>query len=259
MSVPVLLVVVLSEVVYLARLRRVACLGPRIITATTSSSANIKPSTFTSFSMSRRALSHARSIGDYVCTSCRLQQRRSITTSPARRNNQDIPPSQSSNLLETLQSRGLLSQLAGSQTTLNRALASRKLTFYAGIDPTAPSLHLGHLLPLMVLFWTVAHGHNAISLIGGATARVGDPSGRLTSRDGLGEDVRERNFEKMYSQVGSLWGTAELYMEGRAFDVGLGQRRVLDNSRWLGRLGVLDFLGTLGVGMRIGAMLGRDT
>ena len=56
---------------------------------------------------------------------------------------------------------------------------------YVGVDPTADSMHIGHLLPFMPLFWLWFHGHPAITLLGGATARIGDPTGRLTDRENL--------------------------------------------------------------------------
>ncbi|KAK5171750.1 tyrosyl-tRNA synthetase [Saxophila tyrrhenica] len=167
---------------------------------------------------------------------------------------------QSSNLLDTLESRGLINQIAGDRNALHSLLQSKKLSFYAGIDPTAPSLHLGHLLPLMVLFWTAIHGHNAVSLVGGATARVGDPSGRLTSRADTAGEVQRTNFKSMFSQVGSLWKTALLYAERSGNEKEkMGQQTLLDNAQWLDGLTVLDFLKMLGSGMRLGTMLGRDT
>lgn len=132
--------------------------------------------------------------------------------------------------------------------------------FYAGIDPTAPSLHLGHLLPLMVLFWLYHHGHNVVSLVGGATARVGDPSGRLTSRAKTAEVVHETNFKAMYSQVGRIWDNALQYGQRHGYQAEeAGKKELLDNAAWLDNLNILDFLKMMGNGMRLGAMLGRDT
>ncbi|KAK1811587.1 Sterol O-acyltransferase 2 (Sterol-ester synthase 2) [Friedmanniomyces endolithicus] len=143
---------------------------------------------------------------------------------------------------------------------LDRLLQSRKVGFYAGIDPTAPSLHLGHLLPLMVLFWLYHHGHHVVSLVGGATARVGDPSGRLTSRTTTAESVHDANFTAMHAQLGQLWSNAQLYGRRHGHEeASLGKRQLLNNATWLDQLNVLDFLRTMGNGMRLGAMLGRDT
>ncbi|KAK0873153.1 Sterol O-acyltransferase 2 (Sterol-ester synthase 2) [Friedmanniomyces endolithicus] len=143
---------------------------------------------------------------------------------------------------------------------LDRLLQRKKVGFYAGIDPTAPSLHLGHLLPLMVLFWLYNHGHSVVSLVGGATARVGDPSGRLTSRTTTAESVHDANFTAMHAQLGQLWSNAQSYGRKHGHEeASLGKRQLLNNATWLDQLNVLDFLRTMGNGMRLGAMLGRDT
>lgn len=129
---------------------------------------------------------------------------------------------------------------------------------YAGIDPTASSLHLGHLLPLMVLFWFHIHGHNTVTLIGGATAQVGDPSGRLTSRLKTQSSTQRSNTQSIHTQVGRLWERAETCARRHGHEI-LGRRTILNNEEWLSKLNIMDFLHTLGSGMRIGAMLGRDT
>ena len=166
--------------------------------------------------------------------------------------------SQSQNsVLGVLEERGYVNQVAGDRSVLETLLRTKKLGIYAGIDPTAPSLHLGHLLPLMVLFWVSLYGHTAVSLIGGGTARVGDPSGRLTSRAQTADNVQSSNAEAMFRQVAGLWKNAERYAErhGSKFK----QFRLLNNEDWLTKLNVPDFLKTLGNGMRVGTMLGRDT
>ncbi|KAK3702919.1 tyrosyl-tRNA synthetase [Vermiconidia calcicola] len=112
----------------------------------------------------------------------------------------------------------------------------------------------------MVLFWASVYGHTAVSLVGGGTARVGDPTGRLTSRESTGADVQRSNFEAMFDQTGRLWKTAMLYAQGHGYEEeGIGEHRVLDNAEWLDKLNILDFLKMMGNGMRLGAMLGRDT
>lgn len=149
---------------------------------------------------------------------------------------------------------------ASDRNALEKLLDTKRVGFYAGIDPTAPSLHLGHLLPLMVLFWLYHHGHHTVSLVGGATAKVGDPSGRLTSRAKTAEAVTESNFEAMHAQVGRLWQNAIRYGARHAQDVGgVGRRELLNNAEWLDNLNILQFLKLMGNGMRVGTMLGRDT
>ncbi|KAI6939991.1 tyrosyl-tRNA synthetase [Hortaea werneckii] len=163
-------------------------------------------------------------------------------------------------VLAVLEERGYINQIAGDRNALDRLLESRELGFYAGVDPTAPSLHLGHLLPFMVLFWLYHHGHRVVSLVGGATARVGDPSGRLTSRAKTAESVHDVNFETMFAQLGGLWENVEAYGQRHGYqDSSNGTRELLDNSSWLDTLNILDFLKLMGTGMRLGTMLGRDT
>ncbi|KAK4507628.1 hypothetical protein PRZ48_001363 [Zasmidium cellare] len=165
-------------------------------------------------------------------------------------------------VLSVLEERGLINQIAGDRNALDHLLRTRKLGIYAGIDPTAPSLHLGHLLPYMVLFWLYHHGHHVVSLVGGATSKVGDPSGRLVSRAQTAESVMQANFEAMYAQVGGLWENVVRYGKRHRLDEcekGVGKRELLNNAEWLDGLGILTFLRMMGNGMRLGAMLGRDT
>lgn len=146
------------------------------------------------------------------------------------------------------------------RNALEHLLRIRKMGIYAGIDPTAPSLHLGHLLPYMVLFWLYHHGHHVVSLVGGATSKVGDPSGRLVSRAKTAESVIQANFEAMYAQVGGLWENVVRYGRRHQLDnSGVGKRELLNNAEWLDGLGILQFLKMMGNGMRLGAMLSRDT
>jgi tyrosyl-tRNA synthetase len=90
-------------------------------------------------------------------------------------------------LLQELSQRGFINQ-ASNLDGLNDALNDGKITAYLGSDPTADSLHVGHLVPLMMMRWFHKYGHKVILLIGGATARIGDPSGRDTSRPMMTDD-----------------------------------------------------------------------
>lgn len=163
-------------------------------------------------------------------------------------------------VLKLLEDRGYIAQIAGDRNSLDARLQKRQVGFYAGVDPTAPSLHLGHLLPMMVLFWLYLHGHHVVSLVGGGTARVGDPSGRLTSRVKTAEEVQRTNLEAMFHQTGRLWENVVRYGKRHGYqEDGMGRRDLLDNATWLDGLNILDFLKTLGNGMRLGTMLGRDT
>ncbi len=84
-------------------------------------------------------------------------------------------------ILEDLQKRGLIQQTTDDEG-LRKHLAENKITLYCGFDPTADSLHIGHLLPITMLMRFQHAGHRPIALIGGGTGMIGDPSGRSTER-----------------------------------------------------------------------------
>ena len=104
------------------------------------------------------------------------------------------------------------------------------------------------------------HGHHTVSLVGGATARVGDPSGRLISRDRTASSVQDANFKSLFRQVSNVWETAAKYGQRHGYEPKKEwKRQLLDNADWLLKLDIVSFLQQLGTGMRIGTMLGRDT
>lgn len=209
--------------------------------------------------MSRSLVSRISPKRQYNCLQC---SRRELVGAPTRRTFHSSKPWRRRNdsVLGVLEERGLVNQIAGDRNGLEKVLQQRKAAIYAGIDPTAPSLHLGHLLPLMVLFWMSLYGHKVVSLVGGGTARVGDPSGRLTSRADTAADVQRSNFEAMFEQTGELLKSVKRYARRHGYrEQEIGEHRLLDNAEWLDKLNVLDFLKMLGNGMRIGTMLGRDT
>lgn len=112
----------------------------------------------------------------------------------------------------------------------------------------------------MVLFWLFVHGHLSVSLIGGATAQIGDPTGRLTSRATTAPSTNTANSTALTRQVQGLWANAVEYGARHGYKRSQhGKMKLLDNKEWLLRLNVVDFLRMLGTNMRIGAMLGRDT
>lgn len=146
------------------------------------------------------------------------------------------------------------------RTALDTLLSSRRIGAYAGIDPTAASLHLGHLLPFMILFWLYIHGHSATSLIGGATAKIGDPTGRLTSRTEEKGQIRTSNLISMHNQVRGLWMNVDKIAQKHGYVRTLAWRRaLLNNSTWMNKLNIVEFLSLMGKGARMGTMLGRDT
>jgi tyrosyl-tRNA synthetase len=128
-------------------------------------------------------------------------------------------------------------------------LAERPRTVYAGFDPTADSLHVGHLMALMILRRFQKAGHRPIALVGGATGMIGDPSGKSEERVLLGEATLRANIAGMESQL------------RRFLDFDCGQRSalVVNNHDWMGRFGYLDFLRGVGKHFPVNVMLTKDS
>ncbi|KAI9569677.1 hypothetical protein HD554DRAFT_2249381 [Boletus coccyginus] len=143
---------------------------------------------------------------------------------------------------------------------LNKHLEQPR-TVYLGIDPTAKSLHAGHLLPLICLLHFRLRGNNVIALIGGATGLVGDPSGRMTERQ-LAEKLQvELNTLKLTQAVQRFFSSAAAYAEDRS-STQLSTPpavQVLNNLTWLKDVNLLDFLRTTGIHFRVNNMLTRDS
>nr|KYP72967.1 Tyrosyl-tRNA synthetase [Cajanus cajan] len=110
------------------------------------------------------------------------------------------------NVIQILQQRGLLDSLTSDAL---RSACSTPLRVYCGFDPTAESLHLGNLLALVVLSWFRRCGHRAVALIGGATARVGDPSGKSLERPELDADSLEKNTLGISNTIERILGGAQ--------------------------------------------------
>jgi tyrosyl-tRNA synthetase len=146
----------------------------------------------------------------------------------------------STDLVTALGRRGLVKQTTGAET-LGQLLAERQVTFYLGIDPTGPSLHAGHLVGLLAMAHLQRAGHRPVLLIGGATARVGDPSDKDDMRPLLPVETVARNAALMQQQVGRF--------------IDLERTIVVDNAAWLADLGYLDFLRDIGRHFSVNRML----
>ena len=128
-------------------------------------------------------------------------------------------------------------------------LASAPRTVYAGFDPTADSLHVGHFIPLLMLRRFQRAGHAPIAVMGGATGMIGDPSGRSEERNLLSVDVLRANVAAIGVQV------------SRVLDLSPGpaQARVVNNYDWTQPFGVLEFLRDVGKNFPVGMMLAKDS
>lgn len=132
------------------------------------------------------------------------------------------------------------------------------LTAYCGFDPTADSLHVGHLLPVMALLHFQRAGHNVIAVVGGATARLGDPSGRERAREPLAAERVRAQARGLRAGLERLFENHRELFRGAGGER-LGQAVLLDNSGWLGRQQLLDFLGGAGGRLRMGTLLSRQS
>lgn len=147
--------------------------------------------------------------------------------------------------MQILQERGLVQDMTGDG--LEKWAGSRKVAVYCGFDPTAESLHLGNLLGIIVLSWFQRCGHTPVALVGGATGRVGDPSGKSAERPVMTDDVIERN-------VKSIGGILQ-----KLLTVGEAEPKIVNNLDWYGGMGLLTFLRDVGKFARVGTMLSKDS
>jgi tyrosyl-tRNA synthetase len=150
-------------------------------------------------------------------------------------------------LLAELEWRGLIHDTSAGLA--ERLASGRPLSAYNGFDPTAPSLHVGHLVPLFGLVRLQRHGVKPYALVGGATGMVGDPSGRSAERVLLGREVVDANAAAIRAQM-------ERFLD---FDEGPTQAVMANNLDWLGGVGLLEFLRDVGKHFTIPYMLGKDS
>ncbi|MCB1028525.1 MAG: tyrosine--tRNA ligase, partial [Microthrixaceae bacterium] len=164
-------------------------------------------------------------------------------------------------LLVDLEARGLISD-STDLAVLGRRLNAGPITLYCGFDPTGPSLHAGHLQQLMLLGRIARAGHRPLVLVGGATGRIGDPSGRDSERPLLDDATLAANIASIREQVGRfIRFDGDPPGDDAVDDDGpvVGGGRLVDNHDWTGPLSLLDFLRDVGKHVTIGTMLARDS
>ncbi|HCU8666282.1 TPA: tyrosine--tRNA ligase [Staphylococcus aureus] len=150
-------------------------------------------------------------------------------------------------LIEDLKWRGLIYQQTDEQG-IEDLLNKEQVTLYCGADPTADSLHIGHLLPFLTLRRFQEHGHRPIVLIGGGTGMIGDPSGKSEERVLQTEEQVDKNIEGICKQMHNI------------FEFGTDHGAVLVNNRdWLGQISLISFLRDYGKHVGVNYMLGKDS
>lgn len=134
-------------------------------------------------------------------------------------------------------------------------MSSNSIAVYCGFDPTADSLHLGNLLGIIVLTWCQRLGHQPVALLGGATGRVGDPSGRSTERPVLSEEQIEHNVAAIGKLLRDILGRAGCSSAAATAPA----VKILNNLDWFGPMAFLTFLREVGKFARVGTMLAKDS
>ena len=165
-----------------------------------------------------------------------------------------------SGLLLSLNKRGILKDSfpeSAAQDQLPRLLQSGAQTVYCGFDPTADSLHVGNLLAIVGLLHFRSAGHHVLAVLGGATAQIGDPSGKTSERERLSADAVEANTRSIRESVQRIFTNHELHFHDGAGK--LGTVTVLNNLAWYKDWGVVGFLSEAGRHFRMGTMLGRHS
>lgn len=150
-------------------------------------------------------------------------------------------------VLDLLRSRGLL-EWCSDEEGLKAEMKKGPVTLYIGFDPTADSLHVGHLIPIMVLSWMQRCGHKPIMIAGGGTGMIGDPSGKSKERNLLTADQIEHNVRYVKRQLERLLD----------FTPGPNSAELVNNYDWLGKLNLIDFLRDVGKYFSVNVMVRKE-
>lgn len=156
-------------------------------------------------------------------------------------------PTASFDIIGDLESRGLVSQMSSGDEL--KGFLSRPRTLYSGFDPTAESLHIGNLVPLLALRRFQLAGHKPIALVGGATGLIGDPSFKAAERQLNSSDIVEGWVERLEGQVSQ-------FLE---FGDKANSAIVVNNLDWVKGVGVLDFLRDVGKHFSVNSMIQKDS
>lgn len=132
---------------------------------------------------------------------------------------------------------------------LRELITEKSIGLYCGVDPTGDSMHIGHLIPFMILKRFQLAGHKPLVLIGGATGSIGDPSGRNSERTLQTMDTVQENSRKLAQQMDRL------FLKGDTANSGF---RIVNNYEWLSELSLLAFLRDYGKHFNVNTMLGKD-
>ncbi|MBC8432380.1 tyrosine--tRNA ligase [Desulfobacula sp.] len=149
-------------------------------------------------------------------------------------------------VFETLEERGFIEQC--SDDKLRNLLRNKKITVYAGFDPTENSLHLGHLVPLIALSHFQKAGHKVLLIIGGATGMIGDPSGKSEERNLLSREKVAKNIEGLKKQMAK-------YLDFSEDSAPI----ILNNDDWISKMTFIDWLRDVGKHFSINYMIAKES
>lgn len=150
-------------------------------------------------------------------------------------------------LIDDLNWRGLLYQQTDEEG-MAEVLDQEKISLYCGVDPTADSMHIGHIVPLLTLRRFQLHGHRPILLVGGATGMIGDPSGRNEERQLQSTEQIDRNVDSIKKQMEQIF---DFQTENGA--------KMVNNRDWIGGMSVIEFLRDFGKLISVNYMLAKDS
>ena len=150
------------------------------------------------------------------------------------------------NVIATLQERGLISQIT--ESGLYEAAASERLTVYCGFDPSRPSLQIGNVVPVILLSHFQRAGHRPVLLVGGGTGMIGDPSGKSEERNLLTLEQVAANAERIRAQLAGY-----LSFEGENAAI------MVNNADWLGKMSLMEFLRDAGKHFTVNHMMAKES
>ena len=152
------------------------------------------------------------------------------------------------NIIDDLMWRGAINQMTDEEG-LRQLTQEKAVSLYCGVDPTGDSMHIGHLIPFMILRRFQLSGHRPVIVIGGATGSIGDPSGRTSERVLQTKEQVQHNVEKLIAQMKRLFLTSQEDQEAV---------RLVNNYDWTKELSLLDFLRDYGKHFNLNTMLAKD-
>lgn len=150
------------------------------------------------------------------------------------------------NIIDELEWRDAINQQTDAEG-LRKLVEEKKISLYCGVDPTGDSMHIGHLIPFMMMKRFQLFGHRPVILIGGATGTIGDPSGRQTERQLQTLEQVQHNVEALTAQMKKLFGFG-----------GDNEVKMVNNYDWTHKMNVLDFLRDYGKNFSVNTMLAKD-